>query len=58
MARIRYKEAVGLKAKRGKLAKGRNPTKVELEKFYIEESKSIREIAELLGCSKDMVYGI
>jgi len=56
MPRIKYKEAAGLKAKRGKPAKGRKPTKASLEKLYIKESKSIREVAEALGCSKDMVY--
>jgi transposase len=56
MARINYKEAAGIIAKRGKPAKGRKPDKTELEKFYVVESKSIREVAEHLECSKDMVY--
>jgi len=56
MARIKYKEAVGLIVKKGKPAKGRKPIKTELEKLYVEESKSIREVAEQLECSKDMVY--
>ena len=56
MPRIKYEEAVGLKAKKGKPAIGKRPEKAELKKLYIEESKSIREIAEILGCSKDMVY--
>lgn len=56
MPRIKYKEAVGLKAKRGKPAFGKRPEKAELKKLYVKESKSIREIAETLGCSKDMVY--
>ena len=29
---------------------------MELKKLYIKESRSIREVAEILGCSKDMVY--
>lgn len=56
MPRIKYKEAVGLKAKKGKPPIGKRPEKSELMKLYVKESKSIREIAEHLGCSKDMVY--
>ncbi|MCW4043141.1 MAG: hypothetical protein NWE90_05400 [Candidatus Bathyarchaeota archaeon] len=56
MARIRYKEAVGLEVRKGKPAVGKKPNKTELRKLYIKESKSIREIADILGCSKDMVY--
>ena len=56
MPRLKYKEAIGLEAKKGKPAIGKRPEKAELKKLYIKESKSIREIAETLGCSKDMVY--
>jgi len=56
MARIRYKEAVGQEAKKGKPPIGKKPSKLELKKLYVNESKSIREIAEILSCSKDMVY--
>lgn len=56
MPRIKYKEAIGLKAKKGKPAIGKRPEKAELKKLYVKESKSIREIAETIGCSKDMVY--
>ena len=56
MPRIKYKEAVGLEAKKGKLVIGKRPEKAELKKLYVKESKSIREIAEILGCSKDMIY--
>ena len=56
MPRIKYKEAVGLEAKKGKPEIGKRPEKAELKKLYVKESKSIREIAEILGCSKDMVY--
>jgi len=56
MARIKYKEAVGIEAKKGKPAAGRKPEKTELIKLYFKESRSIREAAEILGCSKDMVY--
>ncbi|MFC2160963.1 hypothetical protein ACFLRX_04855 [Acidobacteriota bacterium] len=56
MPRIKNKEALGLKAKKGKPAVGNKPGKAKLKKLYITESKSIREVAEILGCSKDMVY--
>jgi len=32
------------------------PNKSLLKKLYLKESRSIRNIAELLGCSKDKVY--
>jgi len=53
---ILYKKALGLETKRGKPAKGNKPGKDELKRLYIKESKSIREVADVLGCSKDMVY--
>jgi len=56
MARIKYKEVAGLKVKRGKPASGKKPGKAELKRLYIKESKSIRKVADVLGCSKDMVY--
>lgn len=40
----------------GKPAKGTKPGKAELRKLYIKESRSVRGIADILGCSKDMVY--
>jgi len=45
-----------LKSKEGKPAIGKKPNKTELKKLYDKESKSIREIAKILGCSKDIVY--
>jgi len=39
-----------------KPAKGSKPEKRVLQKLYVKESKSVREIAESLGCTKDMVY--
>ena len=56
MPRIKYQEAIGVEVKRGKPSIGNKPSKSELEKLYIKESKSIRDIAIILGCSKDMVY--
>jgi len=56
MARIKYKEAIGLKAERGKPSKGEKPSESELKRLYIKESRSIRVVAKALRCSKDMVY--
>ena len=56
MARIKYREAAGQTAQKGRPALGRKPGKEELEKLYVKELKSIREIAEVLRCTKDMVY--
>jgi transposase len=41
---------------KGRPAIGIKPEKKELAKLYVRESKSIREVAQMLGCSKDMVY--
>lgn len=54
--RIPYKKALGQKVKPGRPSTGKRPEKKELLKLYIKEKKSIREIAENMGCSKDMVY--
>ena len=56
MARLKYKEVAGIEAKKGKPSMGKKPKKTELQKLYIKESRSIREAAEILGCTKDMVY--
>jgi len=56
MARIKYKEVAGLEVKRGRPPIRKKPSKTELKKLYMKESKSIREVADVLGCSKDMVY--
>ena len=56
MARIKYKEAAGIEVNKGKPSMGKKPEKTELKKLYIKESRSIREAAEILGCTKDMVH--
>jgi transposase-like protein len=56
MARIKYKEAANIEVKKGKSSIGKKPSKETLHKIYVEESRSIREIADILGCSKDMIY--
>ena len=54
--RLSYRKLAGLKVKKGRPSFGRKPERKELQRLYIKESKSIREVAEILGCSKDMVY--
>lgn len=47
--------AIDIERKRGKPPLGIKPSKTLLLKVYIQEARSIREIANLLGCTKDMV---
>jgi len=56
MTRIKYKETVGLDVKPGRQSLGDKPDKNVLRRLYVRDSKSIREVAEILGCSKDMIY--
>jgi transposase len=56
MTRIKYKEAIGIKVGTGRPSTGAKPEKEVLDKLYVQESRSIREIAEILGCKKDVVY--
>jgi len=56
VGRIKYKELAGLEVKRGRPTKANKPSKSQLKKLYTKESRSIREIGEILGCSKDMIY--
>lgn len=56
MVRIKYKNVIGMKVGKGRPPIGKKPDKKELKRLYIKESKSIREVAEVLRCSKDMIY--
>ncbi|MCJ7638470.1 MAG: hypothetical protein MUO70_01055 [Euryarchaeota archaeon] len=56
MPRIKYQEAIGLEVRRGRPTKGNKPSKKELLKLYVKESKPIREVAEKIGCTKDMIF--
>jgi len=56
MARIKHKEAIDMKVDKGRPAIGRKTDKKELKRLYVKEFKSIREVAEALRCTKDMVY--
>ena len=42
--------------KMGRPPSGLSPSKKDLLRLYSREGKSIREVAEALGISKDMVY--
>ncbi len=39
-----------------KPAIGEKPDKTDLQRLYEKQFKSVREVAEILGCTKDMVY--
>lgn len=56
MGRIKYLEAIGQKAKRGRPASGPVPTKADLARLYVQEGRSVRDTAAALGCSKDAVF--
>ena len=56
MPRLKYKDAVGLEVKRGKPPIGNKPSRTVLRRLYVREARSIREVADLQGCTKDMVY--
>jgi transposase-like protein len=51
-----HRVAAGLVAKRGRPSKGKKPKKQELISLYEEKGKSVRDIADLMDCSKDMVF--
>ena len=56
MARIRYQEAIGLRIKRGRPSTAPAPSKEDLVRLYVKERRSVRDVAALLGCSKDAVH--
>jgi len=57
MTLLRTKESMTtkLKAKKGRPFKER-PARQDLKKLYVKEGRSGREIAGILGCSKDLIY--
>ena len=56
MSRIRYQEAAGLVVKRGRPPAGPAPSKADLVKLYVREGRAVRDVAAVLGTSKDMVH--
>jgi len=58
MARIKYQEAIGIEVRRGRPPAGPAPTKDQLVKLYVKESRSIRDIAAVPGTTKDAVHRV
>jgi DNA-binding transcriptional ArsR family regulator len=56
VARIKYQEAAGRELKRGRPPAGPAPTRHQLDKLYVKEGRSVRDVAIALGCSKDAVH--
>ncbi len=55
---MNYRKATDLKVEKRSLGRPvkKRLEKKELQRLYVNENKSIREIAGLLSCSKDKVY--
>lgn len=56
--RMGYQKIAGINVEKkspGRPA-GDRPKESELQRFYVKENRSIREVAEILGISKDKVY--
>jgi DNA invertase Pin-like site-specific DNA recombinase len=56
MGRIKYQEAAGLIVKRGRPTDRPTPLKEDLVRLYVLEGRSIRDVSEALGCTKDAVH--
>ncbi|MCJ7588908.1 MAG: hypothetical protein MUQ00_13560 [Candidatus Aminicenantes bacterium] len=56
MGRIKYQEAAGMEVKRGRPPTGPAPSKADLVKLYVKEGRSVRDVAAVLGCTKDSVH--
>ena len=56
MARIKYQEAAGLEVRRGRPPAGPTPSKADLIKLYVREGRSVRDVAAVLGTTKDAVH--
>jgi transposase-like protein len=56
MIRVGHKLAEGSFKQRGRTQFGEKPEKARLIKLYEKENDSIRDIAHMLGCSKDTIY--
>jgi len=56
--RLGYKKAAVIKIKNRKPGRPAldRPKKSELQRLYVKEARSIRDIADILKCSKDRVY--
>ena len=56
MGRIKYLEAIGIEVRRGRPPAGPTPSKADLFKLYVKESRSVRDVATVLGTTKDAVH--
>ena len=56
MSRIKYREAIGQEVKRGRPRIGPTPSKADLVRLYIREGRSVREVARILGVTKDAIH--
>jgi len=56
MKKEEFKEMTGVRVNRERHTKSEKPSKSEIKNLYVVKSKSIRDVAEILGCTKDMVY--
>ena len=56
--RMGYQKAASIKVKKRRPGRpaGDRPKKKELQRLYVKEGRSIRNIAEILDISKDKVY--
>ena len=45
MGRIKYQEAIGLTSKRGRPPAGPAPSRADLIKLYVKESRSVQDVA-------------
>ena len=50
------KQIASLKGRGGRPPYKKKPSKDDLRRLYKAEDRSVREIADLLGCSKDIVF--
>ena len=56
MIRIMDKEAIDQKMMNNRSSISKKPTNTDLRRLYITGSKSMREVAEILVCSKHLIY--
>jgi len=56
--RMGYQKVAGINVKKKRPGRpvGDKPKESELQRFYVKEKRSIREVAEILGVSKDKVF--
>jgi len=58
MARIGYREALGLELKRGWPPADPAPSKADLVRLYVKDALSVRDVAAVLKTTKDADPGL